>query len=550
MFCVELKPINYQAKFYTLNPRRTKHSIDQSRMLSAYGVDRNKTKPQLLHSQNSTAQDKDQLRWSTGTSLSPKTKTEQQSQPSDNKTSPRAQSMDSLLNGVHESSNDYLSSPPLPQRKSSVPLQRRESPPSKKLDSSQDPSSNGIVHNPIPPPKLLRRTSLDKEESNEQPPVVPPRRTSLGQSPSDDNVLIKVNEDELKGTSSMKWRPHTYEDIEMFGSAVDKSNKCYDHLSWKDKPVQDSGEYDHLFPNKKPHKNAIRRKKNSKDELGEEEEVVKSPIRRNESLPPMNFHSPLLEKPAVEVTPSDEGELSMSDDEAPSPLPSHGGVVLRRKKEEGDSDPFVDLLAAPPSRSHLRWSQELNPIYDYIRGIKVSPTVGYDLMTKPEEVIHEEDIQQDEETVSIGSSSGRRSSSESGFEPLVYIPQSAPNTLQRMHRRPHNYEEVVIGGVQSQDDDRPRLNSKGSRPHSEHYNISDETLGQRDLDVDKSATLVSQVRKLKSSESTQFAISPRLNKRVIHRRSKTVKCSDDFKAPHGVQRAQRVGDTMKVSQIN
>lgn len=54
----------------------------------------------------------------------------------------------------------------------------------------------------------------------------------------------------------------------------------------------------------------------------------------------------------------------------------HPGVVMRPKKKQVE-DPFADLLS-PKSSARLRWSQELNPLYDYVRGFKADGVRLYD----------------------------------------------------------------------------------------------------------------------------------------------------------------------------
>lgn len=55
------------------------------------------------------------------------------------------------------------------------------------------------------------------------------------------------------------------------------------------------------------------------------------------------------------------------------------GVTLRQKKRQQHlEDPFAELLTSPKAASRLRWSQELNPLYDYIKGFKAEGVKLYD----------------------------------------------------------------------------------------------------------------------------------------------------------------------------
>ena len=402
-------------------------------------------------------------------------------------------------------------------------------------------------------------------DDDEQPPAVPPRNASLKSSPliqttppkmnqPERNIMIHVSDTTISHPKQpepytqpyTQPHPHThthshaYEEIE-----IGVSSK-YNKLEISPKQQSNDSDYDHLFPGKKQHRPVIRRKK-SHDKENNEDHVF-TPVRRNESLPPMVFNSPVVEKPEVPPKDYESGVSDSEIDEPVSPLPSNNyceeGVIMRQKSSTSDDspDPFVDLLSAPPNKSRLRWSQELNPIYDYIKGVKISPKLGYDsLATTAENIIQEEDmsIGTGDDSVSL-CSSDRRSSSDSQFEGLVFVQQSAPNTLQRVKRMPHNYEEVVFGPRDNED-------RSSSRPHSEHYNqpMEDITIGGNN----ESQTIRSSpLRRLKSSDSP-FAVSPQINKRVLPRKSKTVRARDDSNAPQGSQQARHVADTMRVSLI-
>ena len=112
--------------------------------------------------------------------------------------------------------------------------------------------------------------------------------------------------------------------------------------------------------------------------------------RRNISQPALSTPNSARESPCDQFGrfPSIDEESSDEDEGRRSATPTNEGdtpetptntmfppVKLRyKKKEEIASDPFADLLS-PKSASRLRWSQELNPLYDYIKGFKVTDGV-------------------------------------------------------------------------------------------------------------------------------------------------------------------------------
>ena len=114
--------------------------------------------------------------------------------------------------------------------------------------------------------------------------------------------------------------------------------------------------------------------------------------RRNFSHPALSTPNSARESPcdqfgrfkSIDEESSDEDESQRSvtptNEETVPEIPvtinsKHPGVMLRDKKKESlISDPFADIMS-PKSASRLRWSQELNPLYDYIKGFKVSEGV-------------------------------------------------------------------------------------------------------------------------------------------------------------------------------
>ena len=536
--------------FYTLNTRKrhaNNPSSAKSRLLSAYGVDQQKQNLSLrANNTDPVINGNDLKRWSTGYSSAEKGKSMSPYRSastdvldkSDDINDARAKSMECLINGMSSPVNDPSDANRLNGESNSI------------SDYEETP--------PVVPP---RNASLNK--SNQSNSFVQEPSPYTAPLPIEQTVVIRVSDIDKQPPSPdppsiRQPDPHVYEEIEI--GVPSKYNKL-EILPKPDQSVCDN-DYDHLFPGKNhQHKHGIRRKK-SKEKVekceGKKKLNVIS-IRRNESLPLMAFHSPVVSKPLEPPKDDESGKSDSEMDEPISPLPTEyrndeEPIVIRRKSKDA-ADPFVDLLSAPPNKSRLRWSQELNPIYDYVKGVKISPKLGYDsLATNTENTILEEDTSVTEDTTSVCSSE-RRSSSDSQFEGLVFIPQSAPNTLQRVKRVPHNYEEVVFGGDGIELDGRDR-SSSGSRPLSEHYNqhMQEVTLDgrgrHRGSSDDKPHTLRgSPLRRLKSSESP-FAVSPQLNKRVLQRKSKTVRSSDDSRAPLGRQRAQKVADTMRVSGIS
>ena len=287
--------------------------------------------------------------------------------------------------------------------------------------------------------------------------------------------------------------------------------------------------------------------------------------------------SPLIpeQSESEEETPTNSGDDQKAESGHPSDVSTV--VVLRRKKRTA-ADPFADLLGTPQAVSRLRWSQELNPLYDYIRGIKISESISstqdiklYDftpatrkspgdytpakespLTMKPPSVIIEEESER-EQTVSPKVNSVSPASPPPATErpnwvkpEKVYI-TAASCTLPRV-RKAHTYEEIQAL----------------ERPVSE---INAEGMGRviggsvkqkaRDSQVMfelKSATLATPVvRRIRSLENKQESvISPRLGKRPLQhqRRSRTVGCVDDTEAMRRKQKPMRVSDNMKVRRCS
>ncbi len=73
-----------------------------------------------------------------------------------------------------------------------------------------------------------------------------------------------------------------------------------------------------------------------------------------------------------------DDEIKIGKDEGKA----HFEQVKLRDKKRPQHDPFADLLS-PKANARLRWSQELNPLYDIIKGFKISDGVKlYDTPSK------------------------------------------------------------------------------------------------------------------------------------------------------------------------
>lgn len=278
-----------------------------------------------------------------------------------------------------------------------------------------------------------------------------------------------------------------------------------------------------------------------------------------------------------------------------------GEVVRRRKKNQVESDPFEDLLGTPQAIARLRWSQELNPLYDSIKGMRIIDSIGETdvkfyfadeaggagdkscveqrpdftgtrKMKKLPSMILEE--YESESAMAAGEVKPggeqihipliTRSSAE-GEEQEVEQEEveeekdekkaegeeekaaKANKSLSLPRRRQHLYEEVNF--------DIPRL--------SENKSISAINLSQihplpKSGEVElggldsKSSTLaainpaVRRLQHLGGPQERLGSISPRLGKRQLQRRSRTIGCVDDTEAVTRKQKPLRVSDAMKV----
>ena len=293
--------------------------------------------------------------------------------------------------------------------------------------------------------------------------------------------------------------------------------------------------------------------------------------------------------------------------------------VVRRPKRNGtqqkEPDPFEDLLGSPQAVARLRWSQELNPLYDYIRGMKISESFssqdkGIKLystgppvtprgnanavgssgkkMKKVPSVILEES---ESDTASVtspkhgdmvplithslpegeeeregegeeGEGEGEGEGEwEEGTIPMI-IPANKTSSLPRAPRRQHNYEDVFLNI--------PRLSDKNTtstagliapppilkKNKSATLAVSDTSsggggggggVGGKLSLASLSNPAVRRLQTLNVTQERSGSVSPRLGKRQLQRRSRTIGCMDDTEAVTRKQRPLRAADTMKVS---
>ncbi len=387
--------------------------------------------------------------------------------------------------------------------------------------------------------------------------------------------------------------------------------------------------YDHLSPLTEIHQTKTDRDSESppRIKVPAKFDVLPSPIdfsvRRNVSQPALSMPgsargtpspSPSLEVGTVleqsgseyeeEMTPTNSGDELKSEDGVPGlPLDPSQPVdltnVVLRKKKRAATDPFADILGSPAGVSRLRWSQELNPLYDYIKGVKVLDSVTLDLRLydmrnaegaqssstpkkKPPSVIVEESELSEVESVASLKDLERSGSTASSYsqdsfpeaspshrgytsyhgrekirqeDPL----ESASQTLPRLRRPQHAYEDVQFESQPyerpaSQADirDRVGLGEKGLQRRTLHGSLQVVPDASDSPHGSKSMTMTSlNVRRLKTwDKPAALVISPRLGKRELQqRRSRTLACMDDTETVKRKQRAISVKglDELKVS---
>ena len=349
----------------------------------------------------------------------------------------------------------------------------------------------------------------------------------------------------------------------------------------------ESGEYDHLPALQSP---PVGKGKISLDQLPSMLDV--SSYRRITSQPALSTPASARESP-VERSPrssiireetseeeddEEEGELGDSFEQGKSPdqgfeLNEMGqlgeGVVLRKRRH---LDPFADILGSTTAASRLRWSQELNPLYNYIKDYKVSESVKlYDSPSKLLQSVNASDlnrksapvirppapsiiVEEESETSSREQTCSPSESQGEGDEDTkseLEMPRET-STLPRM-KRPHVYEEISFADLPPEEE----------RPSSEMGMVEKLKMRrtmyekeQQKTGMTKSTSLMigrsdtSPVQRKKNIKALEKAgvSSPRIGKRELlqQRRSRTIHSVDDSATEKRKQRSMRAGDSLKV----
>ena len=279
----------------------------------------------------------------------------------------------------------------------------------------------------------------------------------------------------------------------------------------------------------------------------------------------------------------------------------HSGIVRRRKKKKNnpqrnESDPFEDLLGTPQAIARLRWSQELNPLYDLIRGMKISESISSQeqgimlysasapdsdskkLKKMPSTIFEESETspKHENKTETVIPVISLPEQSEEGEEegdmiPMI-IPEHKSAELPRAPRRQHNYEEVALAPRNKepmttsiagliQPPPVVRKMRENAAAASGGGGSGSATLGGKITGAggggggggksSLAALTNPAVRRLQTLEAPQErsgSVSPRLGKRELQRRSRTVSCVDDTEAVARKQKPLREADMMKVGQ--
>ena len=370
---------------------------------------------------------------------------------------------------------------------------------------------------------------------------------------------------------------------------------------WSD----ESGEYDHLPP-------ALEDSLPEKGQIRLDQLLGVSSYRRITSQPALSTPASARESP-VDISPSNviqeetsEEEEEDEDDElgdsfeagkSPTNLDpgggggsdevkgqTEGGIVLRKRNRH--LDPFADLLGSAHAAARLRWSQELNPLYDYIKGYKISESVKlYDSPSKllksanasdihrksaeggelggggrapaPSIIVEEEsEPSSREQTCSPSESQGEgeeegEGEGEDEQKCELEIPHET-STLPRA-RRPHLYEEISFAD-RSPEEERP-ASEMGMVEKLKLAAKKNRTLYEKDVQkggalahlIGRSDTSPIQHRK----KMEKAGVSPRIGKRELlqQRRSRTINSLDDSATEKRKQKSMRAGDSLKVQFI-
>jgi hypothetical protein len=367
--------------------------------------------------------------------------------------------------------------------------------------------------------------------------------------------------------------------------AKDNNGSC-----WSD----ESGEYDHLPPalDSLPEKGQIRL-----DQL-----LGVSSYRRITSQPALSTPASARESP-VDISPrniiqeetseeeDEDDELGDSFETGKSPTNQElgggseefkgqieGGIVLRKRRH---LDPFADILGSAHAAARLRWSQELNPLYDYIKGYKISESVKlYDSPSKllksakasdlhrksaeggevggggrppaPSIIVEEEsEPSSREQTCSPSESQGEgegEGEGEGDDKCELEIPLET-STLPRA-RRPHLYEEISFAD-RGAEEERP-ASEMGMVEKLKLAAKKNRSLYEKDVQKGALAHLIGRADtspiQHRKKIMEKAGVSPRIGKRELQqqRRSRTINSLDDSATEKRKQKSMRAGDSLKV----
>ena len=359
----------------------------------------------------------------------------------------------------------------------------------------------------------------------------------------------------------------------------------------------ESGEYDHLPALQSPTHGGKGREKISLEQLPSmltapgltsyrritSQPALSTPASARESPVDRSPSNSIIREETSEEEEEEEDELGDSYELGKSPeqgseLSEMGhlgvGVVLRKRNKH--LDPFADILGSPHGASRLRWSQELNPLYDYIKGYKISESVKlYDSPSKllqstnasdlnrksapgecmgrppaPSIIVEEEsEVSSREQTCSPSESQGE---GDEDTKSELELPHET-STLPRM-RRPHVYEEISFADLPPEEE----------RPSSEMGMVEKLKMKralyekeQKKAELKSTAFLIgrsdtSPIQRRKHIKVLEKAgVSPRIGKRELlqQRRSRTINSLDDTATEKRKQKSMRAGDALKVQCI-
>ena len=264
-------------------------------------------------------------------------------------------------------------------------------------------------------------------------------------------------------------------------------------------------------------------------------------------------------------------------------------MVRRQKKspQRSDSDPFEDLLGTPQAIARLRWSQELNPLYDLIKGMKISESIssheqGIKLYSSVPDADSTKKMKKMPSTIFEESETSPKhggdanatvpvithtfpEQEEEGMEdgdriPMI-IPEHKESQLPKAPRRQHTYEEVALapraaepmttsiaGLIQPPPIVRKmKENAGGSGSSATLGAVGATGGGGKSSLAGLTNPAVRRLQTLEAPQERSASVSPRLGKRELQRRSRTISCVDDTEAVTRKQKPLRAADMMKVS---